>query len=96
MTPTERLAAHPALAEATILSLQARLEWLPIETAPKDGRCILLYTGDGIVECAWSFGFWEPQPSCLAAHDGIGTVLSDSLTHWMPLPPPPRPGLASA
>lgn len=59
------------------------MEWQPIETAPKDGACVLI-TGEGLVrECrsfrddwgdpVYSEWFFEATP-----------------THWMPLPEPPK------
>ena len=69
-------------------------EWQPIETAPKDGREILLYDGDRV-----TFGGYlnaqsqgvEPQ----AEHEtfcGWWSVSGsdDVFTHWMPLPEPPK------
>ena len=61
------------------------MTWQPIETAPKDGREVLVavdksYTGGVLVAlwCAhdeawkdWDLDTWEP-------------------THWMPLPEPPE------
>ena len=68
------------------------MEWQPIETAPKDGRYIL--------GCSASYYF--PHPVVFAAYhpnaEGkhcwrnakIGGHKITGLTHWMPLPPPPK------
>jgi hypothetical protein len=69
-------------------------EWHPIETAPKDGRWILLFCAreahDGLqVFMARWVGEWEGPYA-----DGYGCGLEDigarELTHWMPMPEPPQ------
>jgi hypothetical protein len=67
-----------------------KMEWQPIEMAPKDGTAILaiidgLHKNTGepfIAAVAWySEGFWA-----------VSEEIEDSYqpTHWMPLPPPPN------
>jgi hypothetical protein len=62
--------------------------WQPIETAPKDGRWILVTSvhnpyANGVMQ--WVDGDW------LDWQDHI--VRTEAITHWMPLPPPPgEPG----
>jgi hypothetical protein len=54
-------------------------DWQPIETAPKDGIWVLLYSPPGGFSVAryWpSFGF-------------RGGFWDGDATHWMPLPAPP-------
>lgn len=69
-------------------------QWQPIETAPKDGRCILLYdplwpgSTEGIEKAAWQIFpnhtegqwwiDWAEMPNNMKP------------THWMPLPPRPE------
>lgn len=62
--------------------------WLPIESAPKDGTCILVWgpeeegfnSGMGVVWfCALEGWFVEGD---------LGSV-GESYTHWQPLPAPP-------
>ena len=74
------------------------MEWQPIETAPKDGRCLLL------IECKYEtepfIGSWSERRGKWFAStthydtDGnacvIDKVYSDGVSHWMPLPPPPE------
>lgn len=71
---------------AALTSLQlANVQWLPIESAPKDGTYILIYSKDDawgepcMATCKWENGWWEPIDSN-PIHDP---------THWMPLPNPP-------
>lgn len=64
------------------------MEWQPIETAPKDGtvifaidsrrdyKAVVKWTGAGEWECITYYG----------APMGLGF----SVTHWMPLPEPPK------
>lgn len=57
------------------------MKWRPIETAPRDGEDVLVWTGGGIERAFWTSGGW---------HDTLAYgVLSPS--HWMPLPSPPKP-----
>lgn len=61
-------------------------EWQPIETAPKDGRQILIATRSyiyGVTMAAWMEDVPEP-----AFMDDSGDSYFDA-THWMPLPAPP-------
>lgn len=69
-------------------------EWQPIETAPKDGRSVLLWMpgGDGTdderrcdIGC-WGVPDWSHYEMWLM-NMGDGWFAP---THWMPLPPPPE------
>jgi hypothetical protein len=63
--------------------------WQPIETAPKDGTSVLLYTASGLIEGYWSFGEWE-QCAIYCTYDGAGgPAFGCKPTHWMPLPASP-------
>ena len=66
------------------------MDWQPIETAPKDGYEILTYgVCDEGFPFMWVSGWWTFP-------DGTGhwTGWHDDswITHWMPLPEPPRHG----
>jgi len=61
--------------------------WQPIETAPKDGRWILVVNSFGAIfmvarDTESTIDEW------LTGQDSY--VRSTFLTHWMPLPEPPR------
>lgn len=67
-------------------------QWLPIETAPRDGRHILLYDPFDH-PCA---GYWfscEEWSGWMYADELLADVKPDGLkpTKWMPLPPEPKP-----
>jgi len=72
-------------------------EWLPIETAPRDGTRILgrfVFSSDleydGLYVTAYEHGMWM---TCIAGIRFAPTGdLSDDRhpTHWMPLPAPPE------
>lgn len=71
-------------------------EWQPIETAPKDGSCIILGWCGGYDSCP---GFWMGNPKenywekvgwyDEADRGAVLTAKPMEPTHWMPLPPPP-------
>ena len=66
--------------------------WEKIETAPKDGKHLLLYFPDGywrddrkIAIGFWSGGWFEGE-----ADSHSMTAFGQHPTHWHPLPEPPR------
>lgn len=70
-------------------------EWKPIETAPKDGRKIMIYCPEVIVPGV----IYLEEISIVYAYEssfretgwiGLGRHWGASPTHWMPLPPPPK------
>lgn len=71
----------------------AKHEWHPIETAPKDGTSIILHIqkhNETYYDCKWGpYGFetyeWDGE-----SYDWSPILSSASLTHWMPLPEPPK------
>jgi hypothetical protein len=72
------------------------MNWQPIETAPRDGRRVLLCYPSGAVECGrWNDDryarkprpFWEGDQRRLF---GVGVYRAASPKHWMPIPEPPE------
>lgn len=68
-------------------------EWQPIETAPKDGRHVLVVAGDqppAVYEAYYEEdgdrGWFQANTHWTDPHDGS----LYRVTHWMPLPDPPR------
>ena len=60
--------------------LEAKHQWQPIETAPRDGRrLILLYGPSRFPQVAYSNTWWT-----------AGFSAENKPTHWMPLPKPPE------
>lgn len=59
-------------------------KWLPIETAPKKGFILATDGVDNFVVW-WSYGNWAYASDC----NGEDIDVASTLTHWMPLPPPP-------
>ena len=61
---------------------ERKMEWQPIETAPKDGTLVDLWHKDRFrIAETW----WDPSDECWSScHD------DDDFTHWMPLPEAPN------
>lgn len=68
-----------------IARLKAEREWLPIETAPKDGTLVLGYFPGACVLKVYckSSGIWHQW------HEDYEVSVYPPPTHWQPLPPPP-------
>ncbi|MAH32237.1 MAG: hypothetical protein CMG78_09400 [Marinobacter sp.] len=81
------------------------MEWLPIETAPKDGRLILVSFGiKGVRAVKWDDPYDDNWP--VSPDNGLWCVDDDkhgpyplrgytetgvrAPTHWMPMPEPPH------
>lgn len=65
------------------------MEWLPIESAPKNGDPLLVY-GDGSYTVAWwSDGVDEWRDVGDIGWAGMYGDDGNQPTHWMPLPAPP-------
>lgn len=64
-------------------------EWQPIETAPKDGNRILGFTSMGIIEIYWG-GYFEWSQDVIGTECGGDICFEGNISHWMPLPPPPK------
>ncbi len=81
---------------AEVQELRAKSEWQPIETAPKDGTSIMIYTDN----CEYGFGLVETisHSACAFYSKTKGYFISDawndinykSPTHWRPLPEAPE------
>lgn len=72
------------------------MEWMPIETAPKD-KDVWVYglatpwAGSSPFSWQGQAGWNEEDASWwTTSHDDTGEVLIVRPTHWMPLPPPPE------
>ncbi len=78
-------------AEAQLEALRKEAEWQPIETAPKDGKRILIRDSDGQRQVA---GFCRVLGcdfyAWVIANDMH--ITADMATHWKPLPTPPKMG----
>jgi hypothetical protein len=59
--------------------------WQPIETAPKDGTCILISNGKDGIFSGMYVGYWYQEGGWKFS---IKNRIPDA-THWMPLPAPP-------
>ncbi len=85
-----------AAVSAALAQRQPLAEWLPIETAPKDGTLLLLwekYESEPFIGSWYAFrSEWEASRTYYDA-DGnacvVDRVYSPGVTHWMPLPAAP-------
>ena len=69
-------------------------EWQPIDTAPKDGEDILVYSYPDIVSAHWETDVGDDGEPYWALDDGHTRYYAlrrhmHEPTHWMPLPTPP-------
>ena len=63
-------------------------EWQPIETAPKDGTVVLIYSpADGVMSSHLHWGNWQGMVWRSVGHVDFER---SKPTHWMPLPAPPK------
>lgn len=65
------------------------MNWQPIETAPKDGTCILLFIEGQVTEGWWDDTYNAWGTAILSSH-GCGCCSSDNEapTHWAVLDTP--------
>lgn len=87
-TPADQQSTIDAL-RAEVEVLRKRREWLPIESAPREGERILLLSKHGVRSGAWLGSKWEYDSW---NSDGCGCCSEDDEppTHWMPLPEPSK------
>ena len=77
-----------------LLAREQAAGWQPIETAPKDGTDVLLYSPDAISDAMighWVDGFGPPGDggAWWPDNDSARFPIDAWPTHWQPLPPPP-------
>ena len=78
-----RIVADNAIAEAK------KYQWIPIETAPKDGEPILLRV-DNVIGSGRYRSLHRTIKTMLNFYFD-GATLHSGATHWMPLPSAPKP-----
>lgn len=79
------------------LGERLEMKWQPIETAPKDGTKILVFTIHGDVELSDWYFYDSERYEPVEGTDGLfrrvtekrGLWNSNTPTHWAPLPAPP-------
>lgn len=82
----EQATADLAKAEAR---LAAAIDWQPVDTAPQDGREILMAYGVGVGDVAPPMVVsWDILAAAWVL-PGIRISIDTPGTHWRPLPPPP-------
>lgn len=86
----------PFLAE--IIDRHAAPQWLPIESAPRDGSVFLATGWDCGVEKGtrhFAVAWWKNESGFFIEGPEDDSSVQNRLsylTHWMPLPEPPTPG----
>jgi hypothetical protein len=83
-----------ARAEAELAALKARMQWQPIETAPRDGSSVIIGcagkgSGEGVYATEPGWKGW-PEPGWYWVGEDADLARPIEPTHWMPLPPPPK------
>lgn len=75
--------------DLAIRILSSIYDWQPIESAPKDGRIVLLVDGERCYSGYWTddleddgANWWIP--------DGDAIIGDDKFTHWLPMIPHPE------
>lgn len=66
-------------------------EWMPIESAPKDGTRVLLHARHTAHSWPIIVAYWRSGPRGTGWFGGKANHAPDgAFTHWMPLPSPPK------
>jgi hypothetical protein len=70
--------------------------WQPIETAPKDGTPVLIWSNGRLYDALWDEDEYNPETEEFTggwkarwAEIDSYSVSVKNPTHWMPSPPPP-------
>lgn len=66
------------------------MEWQPISTAPKDGRRVLVWIADKNYTGHAFAKLWFYSTDGRLGGGAEGFNGGWNITHWMPLPPPPK------
>jgi len=96
----DNLAVVRAFARHRTEAIVEREDWQPIETAPQDGTCAVLYFPQHAHEgfdgldyryrlAIYRDGRWRDQGTNHDSFEGVDPSYDDTPTHWRPLPPPP-------
>ncbi len=64
--------------------------WQPIETAPRDGRRVLVWIADKTYTGPAFAKLWFYSTDGRLGGGAEGYNGDWNITHWMPLPPPPQ------
>ncbi len=66
-------------------------EWQPIETAPRDGTVLLLYSSNHSDVWQQRLAYWATGPrEGWYGRGGPAYATDGAFSHWMPLPEPPK------
>lgn len=82
-------AARTAVPEL-LRALKGKLDWQPIETAPKDGAGYLVFPTPLFGADQAGVAYWDRDEGYECWRDLEGERLDPQPTHWMPLPAAPR------
>ncbi len=69
--------------------LLAEQEWQPIDTAPKDGTKVILWSKRNTGQDCYVISYWHTPAN--PSKPGMWVGLRNP-THWRPLPAPPKDG----
>lgn len=96
--PTEKYPLNYKDVRAFARAIEAAIvpQWMPIESAPKDGTRIILGSSDGAwmaeYQPVYQSGYRPDNPwfSVMLNHAHMGRFPKAKPTHWQPIPPAPK------
>lgn len=83
--------AHIAALQQEIEKLRAQLpRWIPVEARLPEDRSDVLVVAYWHERWGAYMGWCAPERAAWSVHVGIGDRSDIAVTHWMPLPEPPK------